>query len=295
MWSQGTSRKLLCGKSPEEHRAHLQNPFCSSQHWKVVSKLAFLRRKRRRMVLVLCWPGKSGTRSQSRLQKQIYKSRRSRFTPSRRSRFNKQNRWNVQCLFYKLVIYMTTDASLSLLVWMPGHLGFIFLSFPLQPWGLEVFKFFQMRLNRSYRIQATNFQQLWSPQEEYTIKKAPQTTGTGTLIGLALEFPAKEGLAKPRRVNYPFLIFFLVGWREHTRAELSLGSPGSLPRAQPGVQGTPLPTWVPSKDRSHSPPFSFSFRAYWSSSWSISELSDSHRKRHCWQLLQKHIDFWNDP
>lgn len=227
MWSQGTSRELLCGKSPEEHRAHLQNPFCSSQHWKVVSKLAFLRRKRRRMVLVLCWPGKAGTRSQSRLQKQIYKSRRSRFTPSRRSRFNKQNRWNVQCLFYKLVIYMTTDASLSLLVWMPGPLGFIFLSFPLQPWGLEVFKFFQMRLNRSYRIQATNFQQLWSPQEEYTIKKAPQTWHTDR-FGFGI--PSKGRISQAKESELPLFDFFF-GWVKGTHQS----------RAFPGLTWEPAP------------------------------------------------------
>lgn len=62
-----------------------------------------------------------------------------------------------------------------------------------------------MRLNRRYRIQAINFQQQQSPAEEYmNQKKAPKTTGTGTLVALSLELPAKEGLARPGRVKCPF-------------------------------------------------------------------------------------------
>lgn len=61
-----------------------------------------------------------------------------------------------------------------------------------------------MRLNRSYRIQAIKFQPLRSPEEEYMIQTAHKTTGAGTLISLALEFPAKEGLARPGRENCPF-------------------------------------------------------------------------------------------
>lgn len=101
---------------------------------------------------------------------------------------------------------MTTDARLSLLVWMPGHLGFIFLSFPLRPWGLEVFHFFQMRLNRSYRIQAIKFQQLRSPQEEYTIKKTSPNHRNWHIDSLGFGIPSKGRISQGRKSELPFLV-----------------------------------------------------------------------------------------
>lgn len=114
------------------------------------------------------------------------------------------NRWNVQCLFYKLVIYMTTDARLSLLVWMPGHLGFIFLSFPLQPWGLAVFLFFPNEIEQELQDSGNKISAATISRKIYDQKKISQNHRNWHTDILGFGIPSKGRISQARRVNCPF-------------------------------------------------------------------------------------------
>lgn len=154
---------------------------------------------------------------------------------------------------------------------MPGHLGFIFLSFPLQPRGLEFFSFFPNEIEQKLQDSGNKISAATISRRRIYDPNSSQNHRSWHTDKLGFGIPSKGRISQARERELPFLV------GEGDAQNFPWAHPGacSMPREssslwvtaghQPSDQGTPLPTWVPSKGRNHPPRFSFSFPASGSS------------------------------